>query len=104
MTNLAKIKRLYLWKPSICKTFWTTLVAVKSYLFHKVDGSKFYRSSGRFSHHIILFLKQFPDTDEKNINYKNNQKTHTRWLFNIFWRFWRQCSKNKFRSVSIVYI
>jgi len=26
MTNLAKIKRLYLWKPSICKTFWTTLV------------------------------------------------------------------------------
>jgi len=21
MTNLAKIKRLYLWKPSICKTF-----------------------------------------------------------------------------------
>jgi len=27
MTNLAKIKRLYLWKPSICKTFWTTLVS-----------------------------------------------------------------------------
>jgi len=27
MTNLAKIKYLYLWKPSICKTFWTTLVA-----------------------------------------------------------------------------
>jgi len=26
MTNLAKIKRLYLEKPSICKTFWTTLV------------------------------------------------------------------------------
>jgi len=26
MKNLAKIKRLYLWKPSICKTFWTTLV------------------------------------------------------------------------------
>jgi len=26
MTNLAKIKRLYLWRPSICKTFWTTLV------------------------------------------------------------------------------
>jgi len=26
MTNLAKIKRLYLWKPSICKTYWTTLV------------------------------------------------------------------------------
>jgi len=26
MTNLAKIKGLYLWKPSICKTFWTTLV------------------------------------------------------------------------------
>jgi len=26
MTNLAKIKRLYLWKPSICKTFWTTLL------------------------------------------------------------------------------
>jgi len=26
MTHLAKIKRLYLWKPSICKTFWTTLV------------------------------------------------------------------------------
>jgi len=26
MTNLANIKRLYLWKPSICKTFWTTLV------------------------------------------------------------------------------
>jgi len=25
MTNLAKMKRLYLWKPSICKTFWTTL-------------------------------------------------------------------------------
>jgi len=23
---LAKIKRLSLWKPSICKTFWTTLV------------------------------------------------------------------------------
>jgi len=22
----AKIKRFYLWKPSICKTFWTTLV------------------------------------------------------------------------------
>jgi len=21
---LAKIKLLYLWKPSICKTFWTT--------------------------------------------------------------------------------
>jgi len=29
MTNLAKIKRLYLWKPSICKTFWTTLVNEK---------------------------------------------------------------------------
>jgi len=28
MTNLAKIKRLYLWKPRICKTFWTTLVHV----------------------------------------------------------------------------
>jgi len=28
MTNLAKIKRLYLWKPSICKTFWTTLVVI----------------------------------------------------------------------------
>jgi len=28
MTNLAKIKRWYLWKPSICKTFWTTLVHV----------------------------------------------------------------------------
>jgi len=27
MTNLAKIKRLYLWKPSIRKTFWTTLVS-----------------------------------------------------------------------------
>jgi len=26
MTNLAKIKLLYLWNPSICKTFWTTLV------------------------------------------------------------------------------
>jgi len=26
MIKLAKIKRLYLWKPSICKTFWTTLV------------------------------------------------------------------------------
>jgi len=26
MTNLAKIKCLYLWKPSICKHFWTTLV------------------------------------------------------------------------------
>jgi len=26
MTYLAKIKRLYLWKPSICKTFWTTVV------------------------------------------------------------------------------
>jgi len=25
MTNLAKIKCLYLWKPSICKTLWTTL-------------------------------------------------------------------------------
>jgi len=24
--DLAKIKRFYLWKPSICKTFWTTLV------------------------------------------------------------------------------
>jgi len=24
MTNLAKIKWLYLWQPSICKTFWTT--------------------------------------------------------------------------------
>jgi len=28
MTNLAKIKRLYLCKPSICKTFWTTLVFI----------------------------------------------------------------------------
>jgi len=26
MTKLAKIICLYLWKPSICKTFWTTLV------------------------------------------------------------------------------
>jgi len=30
MRNLAKIKRLYLWKPSICKTFWTTLVHVRT--------------------------------------------------------------------------
>jgi len=30
MTNLAKIKRLYLWKPSICKTFWTALVNADS--------------------------------------------------------------------------
>jgi len=32
MTNLAKIKCIYLWKPSICKTFWTTLVHL---LIHK---------------------------------------------------------------------
>jgi len=30
MTNLAKIKLLYLSKPSICKTFWTTLVCSHS--------------------------------------------------------------------------
>jgi len=34
MTNLAKIKRLYLWKPSICKTFWTTLVSARALVFH----------------------------------------------------------------------
>jgi len=33
MTNLAKIKRLYLWKPSICKTFWTTLVSCQKMFF-----------------------------------------------------------------------
>jgi len=31
MKNLAKIKCLYLWKPSICKTFWTTLVCTLKY-------------------------------------------------------------------------
>jgi len=34
MTNLFKIKRLYLWKSSICKTFWTTLV--RQWLINRV--------------------------------------------------------------------
>jgi len=42
MTNLAKIKCLYLWKPSICKTFWTTLVC-----FDHFEGIINYRSSVR---------------------------------------------------------
>jgi len=37
MTNLAKIKCVYLWKPSICKTFWTTLVCMEYLLIGSVD-------------------------------------------------------------------
>jgi len=38
MTNLAKIKRLYLWKPSICKTFWTNLVFKYSPAYQLLSG------------------------------------------------------------------
>jgi len=44
MTNLAKIKRLYLWKTRICKTFWTTLVC------HNDTGS----SQKLYKWHLLL--------------------------------------------------
>jgi len=53
MTHLAKIKRLYLWKPSICKTFWTTLVCV-----WKTDYAEIFKKTSFIFEYVLFYSIQ----------------------------------------------